>query len=212
MKADEEKWCECSLSYNYLIVKEALQIIFSLCNDCYLYFDRFTTCMRTFTSLNALCCQKKWGDVRKWKLFQNFLFREETVDSCTVHPCFMAYCPIVVLYTTLSCNWLDLCSCVALDQLDSLYIVEWVWLGGIYIIGASLSERILWWFRITVCACLQGIMCMCQPSGCGIWEELKSNCVTQAIPIWLPVQWTLFLAGRIYKRNFMTSPIYYVKC
>ena len=32
--------------------------------------------MRTFTSLNALCCQKKWGDVRKWKLFLNFLFRK----------------------------------------------------------------------------------------------------------------------------------------
>ena len=23
-------------------------------------------------------------------------------------------------------------------------------------------------------------MRMCQPSGCGIWEELKSNCVTQS--------------------------------
>ena len=54
--------------------KKPLQTI--VLNHFCLYLDRFTTCMRTFTSLNALCCQKKWGDVRKWKLFLNFLFRK----------------------------------------------------------------------------------------------------------------------------------------
>ena len=49
------------------------------------------------------------------------------------------------------------------------------------LIWASLSEphSSIWWFCVSVCACLQGITHMCQPSECGIWEELKSNCVAQ---------------------------------